>query len=297
MSLMRLAPTELTEPNEAMRAMLSRLLAPSAVPTRTLSTVAGVPRARLLSELAHQRAQYNSAAPHPSLVSELERLRSLPWQESQYVCLAETFSKIHWKNAAATDMFVSCMLQATNGAFSEQRCGGLRMSVRERSQLEGLHCWLCRVRLQAEPAEQSEYQLNEMLAKLWESTSKDTGAEPCEVERGWHAMADGLDRAIATMPRCDARESISEVLLSTVYASEDGGAAKHKAVWLADYLIHQMKHHRDLRSEEVIKGAFTWAPPPPPRARPAGGLAAAGPAQGKGVLTQGLRVRPTAWSM
>ena len=64
----------------------------------------------------------------------------------------------------------------------------------------------------------------------------------------------------------DARERIAQLLLLNIYVDADGArveGAEASALWLADYVITQINHHQNLPSEQVLRGAFTWAPPPP----------------------------------
>ena len=87
-----------------------------------------------------------------------------------------------------------------------------------------------------------------------------------EMQLGWHGLSQKLDDAIGSD---DRRGEMSKVLLRNVYVdAEEGGAldgAEEASLWLADYLLAQAAHHAQLPSDAVLRGAFTWAPPPPLR--------------------------------
>jgi len=202
-------------------------------------------------------------------------MAALPWWRSGFLRLSGMFRDKQWQAAAGADMLHRCLQQATCPALFAPNPGGAdptRFFVR--FQLKGLHCWVCHVRLRAEPAEQWEVLFREMMETHWELAMIDmTGEEQLEfmmaskfqkeLQKAWHGTAKGLDAAIATD---DVREAMSEVLLRNVLAEEDGSQpphAKAASLWLADYLIVQLHQLDSADATEVLAGRIGWAAPPP----------------------------------
>ena len=272
--------------------MLRRLLTTSARQARLVGGSARAPSRGLrisaarLSTAATAPAPPAATAPpaaasdpfdeHESLWAELERLRALPWYKSGFLALAGTFSKSQWQAAAGTDMFVSCMNQAAHSALFDADRGAVDTRLYTRFQLQALHAWITHVRLRSEPPDEYGRPFKEMMEKLWETTTKDMGKKAelgmiqilknlKEMQLGWHGLCHNLDAAIAGED-ADARDRIAQLLLLNIYVDADGArveGAEASALWLADYVITQINHHQNLPSEQVLRGAFTWAPPPP----------------------------------
>ena len=227
-----------------------------------------------------------ASPPSNSIVAELERLQDrTPWWQSSLLRLGGVFSEEQWQAAAGSDMYVNVADQATAQKEVLIRDGAVPDRYYARLQMRGLHCWLAHVRLRDEPKEHFSTLFREMMEKVWGQAERDLTKE---FEMGyvqmakhikaaqfsWHGLCKHLDEALeAEAPR----EAMSQVLLRNVYVDDEGeplvdehGAPTPDALagsrWLADYLLAQRAHLRELPAEAVLKGRLTWAPPPPPGA-------------------------------
>ena len=115
-----------------------------------------------------------------SVVDELERLEVLPWYRSLPLRLSGVFSEDNRQAAAASDMYLHCDVQASDGQLFDLSAGGLENRYYRRVQAKGLHCWMCYARLLQEPKEAwalSDTIRKDMMEKLWEQVTLDLHLE------------------------------------------------------------------------------------------------------------------------
>jgi len=225
------------------------------------------------------RWQHEAAAAKepPSHMKQLERLQNLPVPVSSFLRLIGMFTDKRLQTAAGYDMHKSSKTQAGRPEFFEPAYAAVDTRFYTRFQLLGLHAWLFHTRLRTEPREKCATQFEEAMEKLWDEVTVDMGKMQeleflqiikflKELQLGWHGLCKNLDKAVESD---DPRTEMSQLLLRNVYVDATDGnpleGCEPAALWLADYLIAQAAHHEQLPSEQVLSGAFTWAPLPPPR--------------------------------
>uniref|UniRef100_A0A7S0LRQ0 Ubiquinol-cytochrome c chaperone domain-containing protein n=1 Tax=Coccolithus braarudii TaxID=221442 RepID=A0A7S0LRQ0_9EUKA len=222
-----------------------------------------------------------SIPPAMPLVDKLEELDMLPWWRAAPLRVLGTFSPSQWQRAAGTDMYHVCATQAREPILYSAGEGALVPDTfYGKFILTGLHCWLCHVRLRAEPREEWEHLFKEMMETLWEENlvamCKGEGLDLImaskyqkEMQLGWHGMVIALDKALESE---EPLEGLREALLRNIYASADGEVpeqASAASLWLAEYCAAQRVHLDSLPAAEVLKGRMRWqpragAPPEPP---------------------------------
>ena len=211
-----------------------------------------------------------------SVVDELERLEALPWYRSLPLRLGGVFSDSNRQAAAASDMYMHCVAQASDDQFFAPAAGGLEDRYYRRFQTKGLHCWLCYARLLQEPKELSHTIRTDMMEKLWEQVTLDLseGIDEKEgmdfvtlskhlkdLQHGWHGFARTMDEALASD---DPRAELADALLRNFYADEEGDLggpeAEAAAARLAEYVQAQLAHLKAIPTEEMLRARISWAP-------------------------------------